>query len=115
MKKKLPRIKKEVCSFLSDESGRISKRSLIAISSVVGGVALYGLFSNVIPSVRADGPFQTQITCNHGNSISAGYDPTHCAIKATHNLHTSVSTGYVHMASGCVHTNNCAPLIPDAC
>ncbi|RLI93384.1 MAG: hypothetical protein DRO89_00020 [Candidatus Altiarchaeales archaeon] len=108
MKKKLPKIKKEVCCFLSDESGRISKKSLIAISSVIGGIAISGLFSGAIRSVKADGPYGIRATCNHTNNIGADYDPTSCTIKVTHNL--SLNKHYnsgVHMISGCTHTNNC--------
>lgn len=115
MEKKLPRIKKEICSFLSDEDGRIFRKSVLAISSLVGGVALSGLFSDLVPPVRADGPYGVVWQCNHTNAISAAYDDRFCKIVATHNFHANLFTaGWQHMIAGCTHTNNC-PSVPSPC
>ncbi|MBN2013755.1 MAG: hypothetical protein JW778_01105 [Candidatus Altiarchaeota archaeon] len=110
MKKRLPRIRKELCSFLSEEDGRIPKKSMLAIGSTMGGIALAGLFSDVIPSAEATCPSETVFTCWHNNTINAAYDSTMCAITATHNLHANFSVGPgEHGTSGCRHDNSCPP------
>jgi len=82
----LPRVEKTVSAFLSDETGRISKGSIVRIGSIVGSIAVASLLSGLIPCAGASHG-------NHGDhssttsTISGGYDDTKCAIKAEHTFH----------------------------
>ena len=90
-KKGLPKIKKTISAFLSNEEGRILKRSIITIGSVACGITIAKLLSDIIPSVEA---------CSHGayshawhsNTITAGYSDADCAIQVTHQLHSQHSS-----------------------
>ncbi|RLI89967.1 MAG: hypothetical protein DRO62_00350 [Candidatus Altiarchaeales archaeon] len=89
-KKSLPKVKRTVSAFLSNEEGRILKRSIITIGSVAGGIAIAKLISDIIPSVEANSHSNYW---KHGfaNDIGGRYVPKHCRIEAKHTLH-SVAT-----------------------
>lgn len=93
-KKRLPRIKKTVSAFISNEEGRISKKSIVLMSSLVGGIAIAKLLSEIIPNVEACSHSQFY-SHNFTNTMTGGYAPSSCAIKAEHTLHTQA-----------VHTNS---------
>ena len=91
-KKSLPKVKKNVSAFLSNEDGKILKRSVITIGSVVGSMALVKLISDIIPTVEATS-HSDHTSHSQVNDVNIRYRPDLCAIEAEHTLHT-LSTGH---------------------
>jgi hypothetical protein len=89
-KKILPRLKKTVSAFMSNEEGRILKKSIITIGAVAGGVAISNLLSDIIPIVEAYSHSAHSFIWST-NTISASWVGADCAIKPSHSLHNSHS------------------------
>ena len=77
---KLPEIKKEVKDFLSEDSGIITKESIIKTGLLVG--ATLGLAKNVRAACGCPPP----VWC-HTNSLSLGYDPDTSSATGSHAHH----------------------------
>jgi hypothetical protein len=88
----LPQIKKTVSSFISDEEGRIPKKSAVRIGSVIGGIATASLILSAIPCVSASshGSHCSVYDYNQDTvTLKAGWNPNTCAVEVTHDLHSS--------------------------
>lgn len=83
----LPKIKKNVSAFLSDEDGQIMKKSMITMGSIAGGVAIAKLLSDMIPAVEATS-HTDHTSHSQTNDIIGSYEDEFCRLKATHQLHS---------------------------
>ncbi|MEM4267388.1 MAG: hypothetical protein QXK37_01000 [Candidatus Woesearchaeota archaeon] len=75
---KIPKIKKKLISFLSDETGRISKQSIMSIGTVVG----IGAITSALSTKTNAG--NVTISVSSGNVVVASH--TH---HVSHGSHTS--------------------------
>lgn len=82
MVNKLPKIKKTISSFISDEEGKISKQSLLSLGAILGSAAALDLLA------EEAGAWHSSSNPAHSNSISLDYSAG--TITATHS-HTDVS------------------------
>lgn len=86
MKANIPKLKKKMSNYLLSEEGKISKQSLLAMGTFLGGAAI-GL------SLSAE---EISAGTSHGNDLSISYDSevaysTH-AHHASHSSHSSHSS-----------------------
>jgi len=92
IKEKLPKIKKDICSFLMSEEGRINKKSILKISLAL---ILAGKFLE--PQISHAGHFSNKGTTVHSSSpapVPEGAD--HCQ----HGSHGSHGSHYNHSEGG---------------
>ncbi|MFH0861298.1 MAG: hypothetical protein V1921_08860 [Candidatus Altiarchaeota archaeon] len=76
LESKLPSIRKDVSSFLTEEEGKITRESLSVLGSVVGAVSL-GYLMLSISDVKSQFPM-------HTNQIVIGYDDVTGTVTGQH-------------------------------
>jgi len=99
LKKFLPRFKKKISSFLSEEDGRISKQSLLAISAFLATGALSTIFSAT--SVKASVTHSNDLSLTHSGANAVGIHQHHSshsshASHASHGTHSSHASHASH-------------------
>ncbi len=87
MNDKLPKIKKTISSFISDESGQISKQSLLSLGAILGSAVALDLLA------EEAGAWHSSANPGHTNSISLAY--TTGKITASH-THSDPAHGSAH-------------------
>ncbi len=88
-KRGLPKIKKTISAFLSNEEGKILKKSIISAGSVFGSIAIMKLMSDIIPQVEACSHSRHMNITKTDTFTATNYNAGMCKIEAVHNLHTS--------------------------
>jgi len=80
----IPKIKKKISSYVMGEQGRISKQSLLAIGTIIGGAALSG--SLVSKSVSAALAGHTSHNSHTRNTLEFRWD------EGAHGKHTGTAS-----------------------
>ncbi len=100
MKNKLPKVRKTVSAFLTDEDGKISKQATLALGGVMGAAVLAGVLA-----ATSDASY------THSNSIAADYDVTHTdavtGIHSSHASHSSCHSSHSSCSCGCSPSSCC--------
>jgi len=98
----LPKIKKELKSFILEEKGGAQKQVLISLGAMFTGIEALALFSKIVAgqtiSVKHD-------HCDPGHN--SGYGPRHSSADGVPASHCSAhgSSGWAHGSAGVAHKN----------
>ena len=90
-RKNLPRIKKTVSTFLSCEDGRISKRAILRIGTVIGGAAIGKSLLGMISSVEGGSHTSFYSHSNTTTELHVDYRSGPCDIFGKHTSTNAVS------------------------